>query len=201
LIFGVPMLTESNKYMGEVASLATKSTSDDGSTSTESGDEHLHSIKCAPPRISRISQFENKSLKIYNKEHQNKYKTELCRNWELTNNCKFGNKCAYAHGTQDLKEKIFLPSNYKTKVCKQFAEQMYCSYGHRCQFLHEHTSQRKPQNRDNTMSYVEALKQYGKRNEIVVRADDIETFLSQTQEHKRGNARLKVFEALANRDE
>jgi len=74
-------LTESEKYLDKVARYSCKSTSDDVSTSNESGDDHHQSAKCAPPRISRISQFENKSMKTYNQEHQQKFKTEICRNW------------------------------------------------------------------------------------------------------------------------
>jgi hypothetical protein len=31
-----------------------------------------------------------------------KYKTELCRNFELTGRCKYGPKCSYAHGRDEL---------------------------------------------------------------------------------------------------
>jgi len=87
---------------------------------------------------------------------------------------------------------------------------MYCSYGTRCQFLHEHTQaasdkanreQRNVSNRENCTSYVEELKQYGRRTEVIVKAEDIEALLNHNQEHKRGYTRLKIFESLANRDE
>jgi hypothetical protein len=64
-----------------------------------------------------------------------KFKTELCKNWQA-GDCKFGAKCAFAHGVHELSEKRNLPNNYKTKICKQFHEEMYCPYGSRCLFIH-----------------------------------------------------------------
>jgi len=69
------------------------------------------------------------------KSSQAKFKTELCKNWQA-GNCKFGSKCFFAHGVEELAEKKNLPSNYKTKIWKQFHEELYCSYGSRCQFIH-----------------------------------------------------------------
>ena len=64
-----------------------------------------------------------------------KYKTEVCRNWE-NGFCEFGDRCAFAHGYEELRQKTHLASNYKTKPCKQFFELGYCMYGPRCQFKH-----------------------------------------------------------------
>lgn len=70
------------------------------------------------------------------KQYQMKYKTEMCRNWELFGKCKFQNSCSFAHGEHELHKKVHLPSNYKTKLCYQFHTSSYCPYGNRCQFLH-----------------------------------------------------------------
>jgi len=70
------------------------------------------------------------------RQYQMKYKTELCRNWELWGKCKFKDTCSFAHGKDELHRKTHLPSNYKTKPCKQFHAQLHCPYGVRCQFLH-----------------------------------------------------------------
>jgi hypothetical protein len=67
-----------------------------------------------------------------------KFKTEMCRNWPL-GLCKFGDKCAFAHGSEDLRGKTKF-TNYKTKDCKQFHELGYCQYGSRCQFKHKDPS-------------------------------------------------------------
>jgi hypothetical protein len=69
-----------------------------------------------------------------------KYKTEICRNWEL-GSCEFAESCAFAHGYEELRNKTNMGSNYKTKKCKQFHEQGYCIYGNRCQFKHRDLSE------------------------------------------------------------
>ena len=68
-----------------------------------------------------------------------KWKTEICRYWEMYGECKFGENCAFAHGDAELKQRK-LTFNYKTKACKQFFELGYCSYGSRCQFSHKKES-------------------------------------------------------------
>ena len=60
-----------------------------------------------------------------------RYKTEICKNWEA-GFCEFGEKCAFAHGRQEIREK----SSYKTKKCKQFFENGYCMFGNKCIFQH-----------------------------------------------------------------
>ena len=65
-----------------------------------------------------------------------KFKTEMCRNWQLTGQCKFQSKCSFAHGEHELQGKKHVPANFKTKVCETFHELGYCSFGARCQFLH-----------------------------------------------------------------
>lgn len=67
---------------------------------------------------------------------KNKFKTEICKYWELNKSCKFKENCAFAHGTNEIRQKTVPSSNYKTKKCKQFFENGYCCYGTRCQFLH-----------------------------------------------------------------
>lgn len=69
------------------------------------------------------------------KNAMDKYKTEICRNWEL-GNCEFGKSCMFAHGLLELRDKKGMGNSYKTKKCKLFHEQGYCYYGNRCQFKH-----------------------------------------------------------------
>lgn len=38
-------------------------------------------------------------------DFQQKFKTEMCRNWELNGKCKFGTECTFAHGTHELLQK------------------------------------------------------------------------------------------------
>lgn len=72
-----------------------------------------------------------------------KYKTELCKNWELTGACDFEDACSFAHGAHELNSKPHVPKNYKTKLCKRFHEELYCPYGPRCQFRHSEQDQKK----------------------------------------------------------
>jgi hypothetical protein len=69
-----------------------------------------------------------------------KYKTELCRNFELTGRCKYGNKCSYAHGRDELVNKKHINLHYKSKKCNKFFENGFCEYGARCQYLHQENS-------------------------------------------------------------
>ena len=48
-----------------------------------------------------------------------------------------GDKCAYAHGKENLRSKVTNTTAYRTKKCTQFFEQGYCPYGSRCQFAHQ----------------------------------------------------------------
>ena len=71
-------------------------------------------------------------------DFQVKYKTEMCRKWEL-GCCGYADKCAFAHGRDELQVKPRIPSNYKTKECRLFFEEGVCLYGIRCQFSHKKT--------------------------------------------------------------
>jgi hypothetical protein len=90
------------------------------------------SILCTLPPFPK-RQFRDADFRV-------KYKTELCRNWEL-GTCEFGENCAFAHGQDELRNKTNMGSKYKTKKCKQFHEQGYCIYGNRCQFKHRDLSE------------------------------------------------------------
>ena len=66
-----------------------------------------------------------------------KFKTEKCKYWDLNQNCRYGENCAFAHGSSEIRQKIIPSMNYKTKKCRQFFENGFCLYGSRCQFLHK----------------------------------------------------------------
>ena len=69
--------------------------------------------------------------------HVHKFRTEMCKNWEMYGKCKFGNECSYAHDKSQLMVKTQVSVLYKTKLCKNFSMNGYCPYGMRCQFIHE----------------------------------------------------------------
>ena len=91
----------------------------------------------------------NINLKIYHKRYSNqrekemffakikqKKKTELCKNYELYKDCYYGDHCSFAHGIDELRENVIMPS-YKTKLCKSFVENSICNFGIRCSYLHK----------------------------------------------------------------
>lgn len=63
------------------------------------------------------------------------YKTELCESFTTKGQCKYGNKCQFAHGLQELKLKHH-SNNYRTKPCINWVKLGYCPYGKRCCFKH-----------------------------------------------------------------
>ena len=71
------------------------------------------------------------------KSYKMKFKTEMCKNFELKGWCKFGDTCSFAHGKHELQEKVHLHEKYKTRPCQQFHQNGFCSYGIRCQYLHK----------------------------------------------------------------
>ncbi|XP_017294585.3 mRNA decay activator protein ZFP36 [Kryptolebias marmoratus] len=66
----------------------------------------------------------------------NRYKTELCRGYQETGSCKYGNKCQFAHGEAELRG-LYRHPKYKTEPCRTFYNFGYCPYGSRCHFIHE----------------------------------------------------------------
>lgn len=71
------------------------------------------------------------------KKNDPKYKTELCKSFNETGFCPYGNKCRFAHGKDELFQKENIPSNYKKKKCISFHSDFYCVYGNRCLFKHQ----------------------------------------------------------------
>lgn len=68
--------------------------------------------------------------------HQSRYKTELCRSWTETGNCRYGVKCQFAHGHEELRPVLRHPK-YKTELCRSWTETGSCPYGKRCRFIHK----------------------------------------------------------------
>ena len=70
------------------------------------------------------------------KSANSKFKTELCKNYDIHGYCKWADNCFFAHGKAELKSKIPVNQFYKTKVCKHFHKGGFCPYGSRCQYFH-----------------------------------------------------------------
>ena len=64
------------------------------------------------------------------------YKTEICRSFaENSGFCKYGSKCQFAHGEEELRPVRRHP-RYKTKLCRNFVNNGSCPYDTRCRFIH-----------------------------------------------------------------
>jgi hypothetical protein len=70
------------------------------------------------------------------KKKMNLYKTELCESWSGTGECKYGSKCRFAHGIEELNP-VKRAGNYRTQLCKTWQKELWCPYGQRCRFIHE----------------------------------------------------------------
>jgi len=66
-----------------------------------------------------------------------KYKSELCKNYEILGYCPYGDKCDYAHGIKELRGINNINQNFRIKKCKSFFLNGFCPYGNRCQFSHK----------------------------------------------------------------
>lgn len=64
-----------------------------------------------------------------------RYKTELCRPYEEFGVCKYGDKCQFAHGPNELRTLARHPK-YKTELCRTYHTVGFCPYGPRCHFVH-----------------------------------------------------------------
>lgn len=100
-----------------------------------------------------------------------KFKTEMCKFWELNKTCRFGDSCAFAHGLGEIRQKVVFSNTYKTKRCKQFFESGYCLYGTRCQFLHFFS-----QKGCIFFSYKRALKSYSETCNLSKEVRQLEVF-------------------------
>lgn len=69
----------------------------------------------------------------------------MCKNVLSTGDCKYGDKCQFAHGIQELVTSMKNTSNeqlnkvdkYKSQNCRMFHRELYCAFGSMCIFRHE----------------------------------------------------------------
>ena len=137
-----------------------------------------------------------------------KWKTEICRYWEMYGECKYGDNCAFAHGDSELKQRK-ITFNYKTKPCKQFFELGYCSYGSRCQFSHKKEEDLKnPKNnikeKKEEVSYLKIIEELlSEDNQIsheLVKRPRLMTFenITHCTLEESENSKLKLYEDIIN---
>ncbi|XP_063864213.1 uncharacterized protein LOC135102701 isoform X1 [Scylla paramamosain] len=73
---------------------------------------------------------------LFSRPDPTKFKTELCRSYQVHGFCRYGMRCNYAHGLQQLRGAIH-HGKYKTRNCKSYHEKGCCRYGARCSFIHD----------------------------------------------------------------
>jgi len=71
--------------------------------------------------------------------HHALYKTEMCRTFTVTGDCRYGDKCQFAHGIGELRPVARHPK-HKTERCRTFWTEGHCQYSSRCRFLHDEPS-------------------------------------------------------------
>ena len=110
----------------EQNTLRKKSYNSEDSTSTE----EINDLKDK----KKINQNNNKNknkvpFKGEAKDFKIKYKTELCKYYEIDGHCKYGDKCAYAHGKENLRSKVTNTTAYRTKKCTHNPYDRGMTYG------------------------------------------------------------------------
>ena len=130
-----------------------------------------------------ISHYNNK-YKAKASDFKIKYKTELCKYYEMTGTCIYGNNCAYAHGIDNLRSKVTNTTAYRSKKCKRFFENGYCPYGSRCQFQHQLKNNIVNNPYDNNMSYQKIL-------EIISKFENVKNIKKLVEK-----PRLKIFKEI-----
>ncbi|KAM4742524.1 LOW QUALITY PROTEIN: mRNA decay activator protein ZFP36L1 [Anableps anableps] len=85
-----------------------------------------------------------------------RYKTELCRSFTENGLCKYGGKCQFAHGPEELRDLNRHPK-YKTEPCRTFHTIGFCPYGIRCHFIHNSEEEKKPAFSRSSSSFSSSL--------------------------------------------
>jgi len=68
-------------------------------------------------------------------QQSSRYKTEMCRPFQEHGTCKYGDKCQFAHGNNEVRNVNRHPK-YKTDLCRTYHSVGFCPYGPRCHFIH-----------------------------------------------------------------
>eukprot|EP00045_Choanoeca_perplexa_P007439 m.67675 g.67675 ORF g.67675 m.67675 type:complete len:414 (-) comp14078_c0_seq1:359-1600(-) len=96
--------------------------------------------------LDAIAQSNNTMRKVQTHNGNSRFKTELCRSWSTSGACRYGDKCQFAHGQDELRPLQRHPK-YKTELCRTFHTHGICPYGPRCHFLHNLDEERLPTQR------------------------------------------------------
>ncbi|XP_043930045.1 mRNA decay activator protein ZFP36L1 [Protopterus annectens] len=127
----------------------------------------LNSLKMEPSTTlgNKENKFRDRSfsengerlLKSSGQINSSRYKTELCRPYEENGSCKYGDKCQFAHGVNELRNLTRHPK-YKTELCRTFHTIGFCPYGPRCHFIHNAEERRMVAGRDQAQITLPSMK-------------------------------------------
>jgi hypothetical protein len=70
------------------------------------------------------------------KREKGKIKTELCLSFDRDGTCQYGDKCRFAHGIEELRQKT-RHAKFKEVCCDYYHYHGYCRYGIRCCYIHD----------------------------------------------------------------
>merc|ERR1719233_1407917 len=79
------------------------------------------------------SQEENNIHQL--KLNEQNYKTVLCHSWTKFGMCKYGWRCRYAHGKNELRLRVRVNPRKSKSRCNNYLKGN-CRYGSRCRFVH-----------------------------------------------------------------
>lgn len=170
----VPLLVKET----DKASTRCTSTVDDTS---EHSFEKTDKLSPYPNTLQNVAADPFSTIKNFQQSH--KYKTEICKNYEVHGFCKWADNCCFAHGREELRTKTLFNYFYKTKVCKHFHKIGFCPYASRCQYFHFKTNQ----------VYQELLDSLEKKLLIRMTEDSKSGLQSILDKNERSQSRLSVF--------
>jgi len=132
----------------------------------------------------RLPEIVHKGINIEEElTKQNLYKTELCKSWIESGTCRYGDKCQFAHGPEELRP-IYRHPKYKTEVCKTFHNYGTCPYGKRCRFVHHSPNENFP---------LKELKKKGKKKSKAPKdKENVENLLENETIQKKSEPELKL---------
>ncbi|XP_054650496.1 mRNA decay activator protein ZFP36 isoform X2 [Dunckerocampus dactyliophorus] len=125
-------LSQRSVSMVETGSTAAASLGWPGADMMMNGQEGISPTALNPSMSSSTSSVSSAS---------SRYKTELCRSFTESGMCKYGGKCQFAHGPDELRDLSRHPK-YKTEPCRTFHTIGFCPYGIRCHFVHNNEEEK-----------------------------------------------------------
>ncbi|KAF3692853.1 mRNA decay activator protein ZFP36L1 [Channa argus] len=114
-------------------------------------DVRLSQGDISPTSLNTSSSLSTSSIST--SSSSSRYKTELCRSFSENGLCKYGGKCQFAHGPEELRDLNRHPK-YKTELCRTFHTIGFCPYGIRCHFVHNGEEEKKHSPRSSSSSGI-----------------------------------------------